>query len=708
MGGSGANTKYNDFSEIVKQDGWGVVDKVFSDSYNTNGEQICKVRICTTREPTLGDKFASRHGQKGVIGMILREEDMPYTKEGIRPDIIINPHAIPSRMTLGQLVESVTGKMCCHLGCFNDATPFTNINHDELYDIVENVCGYSRHGDEILYSGFNGKQLSSKIFIGPTYYQRLKHMVKDKINSRHSGKVSLKTRQPPSGRAVGGGLRIGEMERDAILSHGALHFLKETMMERSDKHEVYISENSGLNGIVNHTQRRYICPSTDGPVEFSGEYLDELAVTSDNSNVDIVKAHIPYNTSVLGQECLAMGISMRLITKADSKYEKVDVDENKEFVPQDLISRGKKESKKKGKSHTGIVIKVTTKNDEKYVDKMKGNKIEIRNLSRRITEEDCKLMVSKFGRMYKSIFRTAYDGNECEIIFTTTDAAKAAAENLHNRVIDGEQISVEVRNEDFGRYGTRPTGYGYGTEPTGNVGYGGYGDENRYYAPRSPTGYMPTSPKSPPYAPKSPPYAPTSPKFAPHSPEFPPPSFTGYEPTSPKYEPTSPTYAPVSPSYAPVSPSYAPISPSYAPISPSYAPPDDSPTSTYLPPKEGDPFASIKPFDREDSPIENYLPGGKGFKPYESPDYGPPKSPSAADAVACEKPEDLQSKPLPTDHHNNSPSGNYLRPTSPPMMETAKKEPEVNKAPEDNGSSQSGGVLDLDLDLDLNIDELEL
>ena len=190
--GSGGYTKYHDSSVVVKQDGYGVVDKVFSDAYNSNNEQIAKVRICTTREPILGDKFASRHGQKGVIGMILREEDMPYTKDGIRPDIIINPHAIPSRMTIGQLVECVSGKMCSSLGCFNDSTPFTNINHDEIYNIVENVCGFSRHGDEILYSGYNGKQMSTKIFIGSTYYQRLKHMVKDKINSRQEGKISQK------------------------------------------------------------------------------------------------------------------------------------------------------------------------------------------------------------------------------------------------------------------------------------------------------------------------------------------------------------------------------------------------------------------------------------------------------------------------------------------------------------------------------------
>merc|ERR1712232_1353015 len=149
---------------------------------------------------------------------------MPYTKDGITPDIIINPHAIPSRMTIGQLIECVTGKCASNSGFFCDGTPFTNFDTESIYEMLEDQ-GYSRHGDEILYSGINGKQMSTKIFIGPTYYQRLKHMVKDKINSREKGKVSLKTKQPPSGRAAGGGLRIGEMERDAILSHGALQFL---------------------------------------------------------------------------------------------------------------------------------------------------------------------------------------------------------------------------------------------------------------------------------------------------------------------------------------------------------------------------------------------------------------------------------------------------------------------------------------------------
>ena len=692
--GSGANTKFKDFSEVVKQDGWGVVDKVFSDSYNSNGEQICKVRICTTREPTLGDKFASRHGQKGVIGMILREEDMPYTKDGIRPDIIINPHAIPSRMTLGQLVECVTGKMCCHLGCFNDATPFTNINHDEIYDIVENVCGYSRHGDEILYSGFNGKQMSSRIFIGPTYYQRLKHMVKDKINSRHSGKISLKTRQPPSGRAVGGGLRIGEMERDAILAHGALHFLKETMMERSDKHEVYISENSGLNGIVNHTHRRYICQSTDGPINFTGEYLNEMAVTSDNSNVDIVKAHIPYNTSVLGQECMAMGISMRLVTKPDAKYEKIDLDESADFIPQDLQTRTKKDTKKKGKSVNKLMIKVNTKNDEKFVEKMKDNKIIIRNLTERITDDDCKLMVSKFGRIYKTKFLKLYNENECEVIFTTTDAAKLAVENLHNRLIDGKKIHVELKSDNtyggYGGYGGYGAGGGYG-------GYGGYGDntnnDNRYYAPYSPT-----------YAPTSPTYAPTSPTYAPTSPT--------YAPTSPTYAPTSPTYAPTSPSYAPTSPSYAPPSPTYAPPSPTYGPPEGPktpplgpktpplgpktpPLGPKTPPDDIDLLQGIAN-DNDNSPLEAYLPGGPSFKTDESPDYGPPKSPQDTSGAACDKPEDLVKKTLPTDHHNNSPQQPNLLSTQESQNSSEDDNIDINQTKKQSG----GDILDLTLDLD--------
>ena len=164
--------------------------------------------------------------------------------------------------------------------------------------------------------------MSTKIFIGPTYYQRLKHMVKDKINSRAGGKVSLKTKQPPSGRALGGGLRIGEMERDSILAHGASQFLKETMYDRSDSYSAHISNYSGLGAITNISENRFVCPSLSGPLVFDE---DNLALKSNNTNIcDIVKVNVPYNTNVLINECQTMGLSLRLLTEEPPKYEKIN------------------------------------------------------------------------------------------------------------------------------------------------------------------------------------------------------------------------------------------------------------------------------------------------------------------------------------------------------------------------------------------------
>ena len=352
------NSDKSDSSVVVKQDGYGVVDKVFSDYYNSDRQQMARVRICTTRVPILGDKFASRHGQKGVIGMLVPQEDMPYTKDGIVPDIIINPHAIPSRMTLGQLIECVCGKSNAINGNFSDATPFTNIDNNEIFNILENN-NFSKHGDEILYSGINGKQLNTRIFIGPTYYQRLKHMVKDKINSREMGKISLKTRQPPAGRAVGGGLRIGEMERDAILSHGTLQFLKETMYDRSDAYETYVSTYSGLSSIVNKKNNTSICPSTSGPLYFKDKNnmgdmgdmddigdMDDMFLDNKNSECDIVKVKIPYNTNLMIQECNAMGISMRLLVDKNKSYKTIQISNTQDkFVLQDSDKRKREKYK---------------------------------------------------------------------------------------------------------------------------------------------------------------------------------------------------------------------------------------------------------------------------------------------------------------------------------------------------------------------------
>ena len=316
-----------DSSVAVKEDGYGVVDKVFMDYSNTYNHKMCKVKICTQRDPVLGDKFASRHGQKGVIGMIVPQEDMPFTKDGLTPDIIINPHAIPSRMTLGQFIECIMGKVCCYYGFKADATPFTNIESEDISDILETKCGMSRHGDEILYNGIYGTQVETSIFIGPTYYQRLKHMVKDKINSRATGKYTQKTKQPPAGRAIGGGLRIGEMERDAILSHGISHFLKESMFDRSDSYSYHISDSSGMTAIVNTNENRHICPSADGPLTFINTEFEQEDITLDMQNSKKSKIHhiyVPYSMKQMIQECEAMGICMRLVTEDQPGSSKLD------------------------------------------------------------------------------------------------------------------------------------------------------------------------------------------------------------------------------------------------------------------------------------------------------------------------------------------------------------------------------------------------
>ena len=281
-----------DDSLVIKKTDVGIVDKVFC--FDTYGSKTCKVRIKSERAPVLGDKFGSRHGQKGVVGMLFNQEDMPYTKEGIVPDIIINPHAIPSRMTIGQLIECVMGKSASLLGFNVDATPFTPFNIEEMHSILDN-CGFDGYGNEILYSGKTGGQLDASIFIGPTYYSRFKHMVKDKVHSRATGPNLSLTKQPAGGRAREGGLRIGEMERDAILAHGCSQFLKESFMERADKFAVYICKYTGLIAPINPDKNIWNSKT-------------------ENQSVEYAKIIIPYAMKLLLQELNAFGMSLRFLT----------------------------------------------------------------------------------------------------------------------------------------------------------------------------------------------------------------------------------------------------------------------------------------------------------------------------------------------------------------------------------------------------------
>ena len=267
--------------------------------------------------PSIGDKFASRAGQKGTVGVLIREQDMPFTGDGIRPDIIINPHAIPSRMTIGQLVETIVGKACSLYGAYGDCTAFLNVGPKEKqYGKLLVNEGFHSSGTQVLYNGMTGEQIQSDIYIGPTYYMRLKHMVKDKINYRARGPRTLLTRQTVQGRANDGGLRVGEMERDGIIAHGISHFLQESMMIRGDEYYMAICNKTGTIAIYNSMRDLFISPMADGPIKFTGNLLSDMnidKITRFGRSFSIVR--VPYSFKLLMQELMTMNVSMRIITE---------------------------------------------------------------------------------------------------------------------------------------------------------------------------------------------------------------------------------------------------------------------------------------------------------------------------------------------------------------------------------------------------------
>ena len=306
-----------DASKMPKKGQLGIVDKTFI-TEGEEGQRIAKVRIREVRIPDQGDKMASRAGQKGTGGLIIKECDMPFTKEGIRPDLIINPHAIPSRMTLGHLIECLMAKVCAMLGGFGDCTPFINKGTKiGVFGETLTHMGYHSSGNEILYNGMTGEQLESEIFIGPTYYMRLKHMVKDKINYRAKGPMTALTKQPVSGRANDGGLRIGEMERDSIASHGMVDFLTESMMERADKYKIAVCNTTGMFAIYNPAKNLFLSPMADGPIRFVGS-LDGKEMNIENTTHfgrDFSIISVPYCLKLLVQELQAINVQMRIITE---------------------------------------------------------------------------------------------------------------------------------------------------------------------------------------------------------------------------------------------------------------------------------------------------------------------------------------------------------------------------------------------------------
>ncbi len=284
---------YKDNSISLRKNENGFIDDNFITT-NGDGYKICKTRIRSFRKPEIGDKFSSRHGQKGTIGMVYNPEDMPFSSNGITPDIIINPHAIPSRMTIAQLIECILGKVCCETGNIGNGTAFDKVNVKTISDMLTKV-GHEKHGNEILYNGFTGEQLHTQIFMGPTYYQRLKHMSGDKIHSRSSGPIVTMTRQPAEGRSAHGGLRFGEMERDCMIAHGTSNFLRERMMDVSDKYHIFICSECNLQAVANPETNIYECKNCNNYKKFK-------------------RVNIPYSCKLLVQELQCMSIAPRFLT----------------------------------------------------------------------------------------------------------------------------------------------------------------------------------------------------------------------------------------------------------------------------------------------------------------------------------------------------------------------------------------------------------
>ena len=299
----------------------GIVQKVIV-LVNNNGLRLVKVRVVQDRVPELGDKFSNRHGQKGTLNVLYRGHDMPRTVDGIVPDMIMNPTAIPSRMTIGQILEMILGNVSAELGAIGNCTAFMNDGspHEEFGNILEKL-GLHRMCNQVLYNGMTGEQMIADIFMGPVYGMRLKHMTEDKWNARGKGRKEQRTHQPTGGRGNEGGLKIGEMERDAIVAHGITSFTKESYMERSDGHSFIVCNGCGTIPLYNEKKGFYLCPLCDGPIQYSGDNAENLEPIPppSRSGVTFSKVEIPYATKLFFQEMETyMNMGFRMLTTKDA------------------------------------------------------------------------------------------------------------------------------------------------------------------------------------------------------------------------------------------------------------------------------------------------------------------------------------------------------------------------------------------------------
>jgi DNA-directed RNA polymerase beta subunit len=296
--------KFEDQSKLFRTTEECYVDQNYT-GRNGDGFNFAKTRVRTLRKPVIGDKFSSTAAQKGTCGNIIPECDMPFTKDGMRPDLILNPHAIPSRMTIGQLKESNLGKVLLELGLFGDATAFHSLDIHTIRSELQKV-GFQSNGDELMYNGLTGEQFKVTTFMGPVYYQRLKHMVNDKLHTRAFGPMVNLTRQPAEGRARDGGFRIGEMEKDGLVAHGMSQFTKERLFDVSDKYTTFVCKHCGLIAPYNNGDNPHINKKNNN---FTIHECHTCGNTTEFSKIDI-----PFAFKLMIQELQTINVATRIVT----------------------------------------------------------------------------------------------------------------------------------------------------------------------------------------------------------------------------------------------------------------------------------------------------------------------------------------------------------------------------------------------------------